>query len=313
MINPSVLARAAEIRANFAAAQPFPHALIEDFLERPAADALLRDFPAFDRSRAITELGEVGRKATRESVSSISPRYAAFYRYVNSAAFLEAMSALTGIPKLLADQTLLGGGTHENLDGQGLHPHIDFNIDERRLLHRRLNLLIYLNPEWDDAWGGSIELHSDPRSAANQVKRFTPLFNRALIFETSERSWHGFPTIRLPQERKHLSRKSFSIYLYTRERPADEVAPAHTTFYVPPPAPRFAAGHTLSARDASELGEAIDSRDRLLALYHGLLVEKERRFNAVVSPGAGQAHLFLRYVKYTAGGWLRRLAARRRP
>ena len=72
------------------------------------------------------------------------------------------MCEFTGIPDLIADATLFGGGTHENLDGQGLNVHVDFNIDERRMLHRRMNLLIYLNKEWDASWGGSIELHSDP-------------------------------------------------------------------------------------------------------------------------------------------------------
>jgi len=124
------------------------------------------------------------------------------------------MSELTGISDLIADETLFGGGTHDNQDGQGLDNHVDFNFDERRMLHRRINLLIYLNKEWEDEWGGAIELHSNPRNAAvDEVKSFLPIFNRALIFETSEYTWHGFRRITLPPDRQHLSRKSFSIYL----------------------------------------------------------------------------------------------------
>src|SRR6059058_110600 len=142
------------------------------------------------KEKAMNELGHVGGKAVIEKVSSISPFYASFYEYINSKPFLQIISDLTGIPDLLADETLFGGGTHENLDGQYLDAHIDFNIDERRMLHRRMNLLIYLNKEWEESWGGSIELHSNPRNPdTDDVKSFLPLFNRAVIFETSEYSW----------------------------------------------------------------------------------------------------------------------------
>jgi hypothetical protein len=279
MIRAGVLSRALDIQNEFQQARPFRHVAIDDFLGGDAADALLRDFPPFSRRAALNEVGEVGRKAVLENVSAISPFYSSFYAYINSPAFLEAMSELTGIPDLLADETLFGGGTHENLDGQSLDVHIDFNVDERRMLHRRVNLLIYLNREWDEEWGGNIELHSDPWTPqADQVRSFPPLFNRALIFETNEYSWHGFKRIRLPEARKDLSRKSFSIYLYTKDRPAEEVVAPHTTFYVPgPPSERIAEGVTLSQADVDEIRVALASRDGLLRMYQGLLVEKEQR------------------------------------
>jgi len=220
-----------------------------------------------------------------EHVSGISSGYREFYRYINSKPFLDAMSELTGIPDLIADEALFGGGTHENLDGQGLDVHVDFNIDERRMLHRRVNLLVYLNKEWDESWGGSIELHSDPWTPkANQVKSFLPLFNRAVIFETNEYSWHGFKRIVLPEAKKGISRKSFSIYLYTKDRPAEEVVAPHTTFYVPAPPPeRVAAGTTLTAKDAEDIQVALASRDGLLRMYQKLLVEKEQRLRDIVT------------------------------
>jgi Rps23 Pro-64 3,4-dihydroxylase Tpa1-like proline 4-hydroxylase len=84
-----------------------------------------------------------------------------------------------------------------------------------------LNLLIYLNPQWQADWGGNLELHSNPRQPEeNKIKSFVPIFNRCLIFETNEYSWHGFSQINLPENQRHLSRKSLSIYLYTKERPS---------------------------------------------------------------------------------------------
>jgi hypothetical protein len=231
VIRRDVIDGAAAIRERFEAASPFPHALVENFLKDEAAELLLRDFPAFDERHAMNEHGTVGRKAVVERVTAVSQFYARFYRYINSREFLDAMSALTGIPDLIADETLHGGGTHENLDGQGLDVHVDFNIDERRMLHRRVNLLIYLNKEWRDDWGGLIEFHSDPRDPQhNVIRSFRPLFNHAVIFATSEHSWHGFQQISLPADRKHLSRKSRAAQgemsgcarpISTRMRPRD--------------------------------------------------------------------------------------------
>lgn len=284
VIQPKILESAADIRQRFRNAKPFRHVAIDDFLDADRCEALLADFPPFDPKRATDERGNTGRKAVMERVTAISPAYAAFYRYINSQPFLAAMSELTGIPDLIADETLFGGGTHENLHGQGLDVHIDFNIDERRMLHRRVNLLVYLNKEWDERWGGAIELHSNPRNPAiDEVSSFLPLFNRAVIFETNEYSWHGFRRIDLPPDKQHLSRKSFSIYLYTKDRPAEEVAAAHTTFYVPQPLPpEIEPGHTLTERDFRELQALIASRDGLLEMYQELLVDKQQRLQDVM-------------------------------
>lgn len=279
MLNQSTLAQALEIQHQFQQALPFRHVAIENFLEPEACENLLKDFPAFDPEKARNEMGDIGGKAVFEKVSGISPFYASFYRYINSQEFLDRMSDLTGIPDLMADATLFGGGTHDNRHGQSLDVHIDFNIDERRMLHRRVNLLIYLNKEWDETWGGNIELHSDPRNPQiNEVKSWMPLFNRAVIFETNEYSWHGFERINLPAEKKELSRKSFSIYLYTKDRPAEEVVAPHTTIYVARPMPKaIQVGHTLTQDDVTQLNILMASRDGLLSMYQKLLIEKEQR------------------------------------
>jgi Rps23 Pro-64 3,4-dihydroxylase Tpa1-like proline 4-hydroxylase len=269
MINKSVLDRAAEYRREFQSAEPFRHVVIENFFEPDEAERMLADFPAFAPEKAMNEMGEVGAKAVYENIEEISPFYRRLAARVRSEEFLNAISALTGVENLLSDETLYGGGTHENLEGQELDPHVDFNYDERTWLHRRLNLLLYLNKEWDDAWGGSIELHSDPRRPdENRVKVVTPLFNRCLIFETNERSWHGFARIKLPPDKRHLSRKSFSLYLYTKERPAEEIAPPHTTFYVQRPLPEhIRAGQPLSDEDFETIRQLIHKRDRFIEYY----------------------------------------------
>ena len=234
LLNGHVQRDATRLAQAFERARPFRHVTIEAFLEPSFAARLLDEFPRFDTRFAINELGQVGGKAVREEVRALPAPYVELDRFIQSREFLETISTVTGIPDLLYDPHYVGGGTHENIDGQQLDPHVDFNYHPGTRWHRRLNLIIYLNPEWDESWGGCLELHSDPwQSASNVTLRVPPLLNRCVIFETTETSWHGFEAIRLPPERRQLSRRSFAIYLYTKERPPEQTAPPHATIYVP--------------------------------------------------------------------------------
>ena len=282
IVSQDVASQAGRFREQFIGAKPFKHVCIDGFLTRPAAEQALADFPAFKDENALNEFGKVGGKAVETKLANVSPFYGDLYECLRSPQFLELMSAVTGIPELLPDPKLFGGGTHENRDGQELDPHVDFNRMEDLSAYRRLNLLIYLNHEWQAEWGGSIELHSDPRSADNQISAFAPIFNRAVVFETNEVSWHGFPRIRLPADKKHLSRKSISIYLYTKDRPAEEIVAPHATFYVQRPLDaRFTAGHVLDAEDVAELHGAVAKRDTWIQHYQ----KRELELNAQLTAG----------------------------
>ncbi len=270
----------------YASAEPFRHVVIDGFFQPAVADRLLQEFPRFDAAHARNEFGEIGRKAVRTDMAAIGETYRALYAFLGSPRFLGAMGRLTGIPDLLLDPRLYGGGTHENLDGQELDVHVDFNFDPATRLHRRLNLLVYLNPEWDEAWGGALELHSDPwEPETDRVTTILPTFNRAVLFETTERSWHGFRRIVLPPGRGPLSRRCISIYLYTRTRPAAETAPQHGTFYVPRPlSDRFRTGHTLTADDVAELSALIRGRDRWIRHYQQQELAFSRTIESLKSP-----------------------------
>jgi Rps23 Pro-64 3,4-dihydroxylase Tpa1-like proline 4-hydroxylase len=269
MIRKQVIEQRQTLCTEFQKAKPFKHICIDNFLELEAAESLLRDFPAFDPIKASNEFGEVGRKAVHTDLLQISSFYKSFYQYLSSESFLRSVSEITGIPKLLFDPEMYGGGTHENLHGQGLYPHVDFNYDIECERHRRLNLLIYLNKEWHDEWGGAIELHSNPRRPdEDRIIGFSPIFNRAVIFETNEYSWHGFPQIDLPADKQHLSRKCLSLYLYTKDRPADEIVPPHGTFYVMDPLPsHIKPGLALSIQDVAQIQNALKSRDIWIEYY----------------------------------------------
>jgi hypothetical protein len=223
-----------QLAQRFQDAEPFRHVVIPEFFAPEFCERILDEFPPFEERFALNEMGKVGGKAVRPDVRAISEAYRQLDDFIQTPEFLDLMSDITGIPDLLYDPDYVGGGTHENLQTQGLDPHVDFNYHPRTGWHRRLNLIVYLNPDWEESWGGNLDLHSNPwRPEADQVKTVLPLLNQAVIFETSEVSWHGFSPVTLPTERKGTSRRSFAIYLYTRERPAEEIAASHATVYVP--------------------------------------------------------------------------------
>jgi hypothetical protein len=233
MIRPEVLANRQSYSSSYACAKPFRHLVIDNFLEADAAKRMLSEFPSFEDRYALNEMGAVGGKAVRMDVQNLPNAYRQLDEYLQTREFLDFVSKVTGIPDLLYDADYVGGGTHENRDGQGLDQHVDFNFHPGTKWHRRLNLIVYLNPEWEMEWGGNLQLQTDPWNGNTNGPTIAPLFNRAVIFETTENSWHGFSTIHLPAAKKSLSRKSFAIYLYTKERPAAETAESHATVYVP--------------------------------------------------------------------------------
>ena len=240
---------------SFQKAKPFRHLVVDDLLVAQFCGELADEFPSFHADNAISELGTSGRKAVHTDVPSLGPAYESFDALIRSKEFLNLMSRWTGIPNLLYDPEYIGGGTHENCDGQELDPHIDFNYHPTTALHRRLNLILFLNREWKDRWGGVLDFHCDPWDPdRDQVHSISPRFNRCVIFETNENSWHGFCRIHLPENKRDVSRRSIAVYFYTKERPIAEVESVHSTIYVPRPMPTcIQPGYTLDETDHRDL------------------------------------------------------------
>ena len=301
MLNPRLQADTDRLAARFGERDPFRHVVIDDFLAPEYCAKLLEEFPPFERGNARNEAGELGAKSTVEKIRELGPGYAALDDLIQTREFLDFIGRITGIPGLLYDPWYFGGGTHENRAGQDLDPHVDFNRHPVERWHRRLNLIVYLNREWDDAWGGSLELHSDPRAADDRITLVTPLYNRAVIFETTEWSWHGFSRIVLPQDKSAISRKSIALYFYTTDRPQDELADTHSTIYVDRPLPeRFQPGMSLSAADVAELRTLLARRDqhnqRLYRDTQSLTAQLEQAQAALHSGRLGRLRYFARRV-----------------
>jgi hypothetical protein len=301
-ISAHVSGRAREYAAAFARREPFRHVVIDDFFAPDYASRLIAEFPAFERGDARNENGEPGQKSTVEKIRDLGPAYAELDDLVRSKPLLDLVGRITGIDDLLHDPWYFGGGTHENRSGQDLDAHVDFNRHPVEQWHRRLNLIVYFNREWSDDWGGSLELHSDPRRDDDRITLITPLYNRCVIFETTETSWHGFTRIADAPGGNSRSRKSIALYFYTRERPEDELAGTHSTIYVDRPLPdRFRAGMTLEERDVEELRILLSRRDqhnqRLYRDIARLSSELDQAKSAVQAGPVGRLRYLARRVR----------------
>jgi Rps23 Pro-64 3,4-dihydroxylase Tpa1-like proline 4-hydroxylase len=218
------------LSARYRSASPFPHVVMDDFLEADLLKGILKDFPSsdgkkfFDRDQERLKFqyqpGEVSSALVRN-----------LFAELNSRAFLGFLEELTGIDGLISDPYFEGGGLHETKPGGHLGVHADFNVHEQLKLERRLNLLIYLNDDWDETYGGNLELW-DKAMTGCQVK-VRPVFGRAVIFNTALDSFHGHPDpLSCPPDR---SRRSIATYYYTAAEDSVAALPKRTTNFRPRP------------------------------------------------------------------------------
>src|SRR5437660_330301 len=202
------------LRVEYAQAEPFPNIVLDQFLQPWAAEAALAEFPSIDSPDWIQYKHVNENKQGKADRSSFGPTLGAVIDELNSWRFLRFLSDLTGIESLLADPSLQGGGLHLSARGGFLTVHADFTVHPyHRTWRRRINLLVYLNKQWEDSYGGHLELWD--RQMRRCARRIAPHFNRAVIFNTEPDSFHGHPDPMtcLPG----VTRKSLALYYYTEE------------------------------------------------------------------------------------------------
>ena len=203
----------------YAEADPFPNIYFDNFFNPEMLEKVLAEFPDMKKKADLEfeEPGQVKRATKGEYPFGENTR--ALAHYLNSQPFLDFLTALTGIWTILPDPYFEGGGFHQILPGGYLKIHADFNKHRWSKLDRRLNVLVYLNKDWDEEWGGHFELWDKDMQGCK--KKLAPVFNRMAIFSTTDFSFHGHPDpLRCPSDR---SRKSFALYYYTNGRPEEEI------------------------------------------------------------------------------------------
>jgi len=222
---------AAALHEQYVTADPFPHIAIDGLFDDAVLDSILTAFPSRDAMQWREFDNPLEKKlGFFHEVSDLPHNVRDFLEDTNSFEMLLWLEALTGIDGLIPDPYFGGGGLHQIEAGGFLKVHADFNVHPKLKLDRRLNMLIYLNKDWRDEYGGHLELwDSDMRECR---KRILPTFNRTVIFSTTDTSFHGHPQPLTPPV--GATRKSVSLYYYTAGRPQDERSAPHDTIFRDP-------------------------------------------------------------------------------
>jgi len=220
----SLYGRIDALREEFTRGDPYPHVVMEDFLHADVIERLLAEFPGIQSGEWIHYVHYNERKFGKTNRESFGPTIGAVIDELNSPRFLRFLRDVTGIEDLLPDETLEGGGLHQSERGGFLNVHADFTVHpHRRDWRRRLNLLLYLNPVWEESYGGYLELWDTEMRRCR--RKIGPLLNRCVIFSTDPTSFHGHPDpMTCPPG---VTRKSLALYYFTQ----DDAAMVRSTEY----------------------------------------------------------------------------------
>jgi len=214
------------LHERYVTAPPFPHIVLDGLFPDAVLEGVLADFPRPEEMKArfdnATEkkLGYTYETPVRDNIRD-------FLWTMSSAPVLQFLEALTGIEGLIPDPYFGGAGPHQIVPGGFLKVHVDFNWHPLLKLDRRLNLLVYLNHDWREEYGGHLELWN--RDVSRCEAKILPVFNRTVVFSTTDISFHGHPNpLACPEGR---TRKSVSFYYYTNGRPDEERSAPHDTIF----------------------------------------------------------------------------------
>lgn len=205
---------------------PFPHIILDEVCHRYYLEYILNQFPTPDQMRWKYD-NALEKKLALDQMDQFPPLIRTLIREMMEQPFIRFLEGLTGIRGLIPDPSLNGGGIHQITQGGKLDVHADYNYHPVTKLDRRLNVLLYLNQNWDSNWKGSLELWNQTMTQCET--QISPKFNRMVIFSTTDKAYHGHPDpLECPPS---VTRKSIALYYYTNGRPKEEISPPHSTLF----------------------------------------------------------------------------------
>lgn len=251
------------LQDQFLAGQPFNHVVIDNFFTQETAQALVSEFPAYDSLvwNAHYNNPIENKKACNHWDKFPATTYAAFH-YLCGTGFENIVSEITGNQGVQADVGLHGGGWHAHTTSGKLNVHLDYSIHPKLQLERHYNLIVYITPDWNPAWGGGLELWSHDHEKGTAKELVTTVenkFNRAVLFDTTQYSWHGLPSDLVCPE--GVMRQSLAVYYVTE--PAENASDRGKALFVP----------REDQRDNPEILELIKKRSQVAtaeSVYKGI-------------------------------------------
>ena len=223
--------RLISIKSDYQSKKPFRYVMFENFFFQDKADLIYNNYPTIevDKWDGKTYLDQKNKfQKTEFDKNSVMDKV---FHELNSPEFLKWLQDVSEMEdELLGDADLFGGGLHQSITGAFLNVHVDYNIHPKTKFHRRLNVLVYMNKDWKEEYEGNLELWDLSQGNKTLLGKYAPTFNRCVIFETNEISYHGHPKpLNTPEG---INRKSIATYYYTKSRTEHEIASDHNTIYI---------------------------------------------------------------------------------
>ena len=215
---------ASKYKDQYSQAKPYPHIIIDNLFDNDYLDIINNEFTTLRNNKKKINFNNFNEKklASSRGDSDQGLNCKEFFRFLNSSKFLDFLQVLTSIKEpLIPDPHFIGGGFHETLKGGFLKIHADFCKHPETKLDRRINLLVYLNKKWKKSFGGELELWDKEMISCG--KKILPIFNRTVIFNTTDFTYHGLPDPIQCDE--SVSRRSLALYYYSNGRPKEELRP----------------------------------------------------------------------------------------
>jgi Rps23 Pro-64 3,4-dihydroxylase Tpa1-like proline 4-hydroxylase len=222
---------------NYQSAFPFPHIVIDNFIQEDIANEVAEevkkykmwgyDPSAYSVKHQVNKFFSPWCDENLNDIQQTAPKTWNVLSYLNSKEATSFLETLTGISDILPDNKFVGGGMHKINAGGRLAVHADYNVHPENGLHRRINLLLYLNKDWKSEWGGNLELwEKDMSKVTHSIE---PVFNRAVIFNITDDAFHGHPhPLTCPED---VSRYSLALYYFTETRPENEISEKHAAIW----------------------------------------------------------------------------------
>jgi Rps23 Pro-64 3,4-dihydroxylase Tpa1-like proline 4-hydroxylase len=209
-----------ELKEKYNNALPFSYVIIDNFVKEEYVEKLYNEYPKITSEWHKYD-NPLEVKYAYDNISQMPNSYKNFFYYLNSDNFINRLKEITNIPNLEYDPYLHGAGIHAMPNNGRLHMHLDYEKHPYSGKERRLNLIYFLNKEWDINWGGNLELWDNEllstsinnkilEDIPNKKVHIEPIYNRAVFFKTNDISWHGIPEIiKCPDDK---IRKSIACY-----------------------------------------------------------------------------------------------------
>lgn len=186
---------------------------IDDVTSPALLDAVASGIPGADWPHWVRYNNDIERKRTTRDVWRLNDAACRLFAWLASAEWVQRLEQLSGISGLFPDPTLHGGGLHVSGNGGYLGRHLDYALHPRIGLERRVNVVLFLTPQWREEWGGALQFWDD--SAENVLASYLPRFGRAVIWENSDIAYHSAARVTCPPS---IERVTAAAYYLTRPR-----------------------------------------------------------------------------------------------